>query len=61
MKRPKKVITIFIEGGVVHSWEAEGANDIRLDVIDMDIDGVEEERLCNCDKCSEIHIHHEGV
>lgn len=64
MKTP--IITIFCEDGAITGWDMENY-DInlqpvpRIDVVDFDTDGVDNERICKCGISRTPHIHKVGI
>ena len=50
-----RVVIIHVEGGTV--CEVEQPPDVAVHVIDLDTEGADEEKLCNCDIEIGPHFH----
>ena len=51
----RKVVIVYIEGGVVSN--VEHPPDVDVHIIDFDTDGSEDERLCHCEMEELDHLH----
>ena len=51
----RNLVVVYIEGGLVSSLKKPA--DVAVDIIDFDIEGSEDEALCQCEMGDSPHFH----